>query len=189
MKKAIVALTLILSGNFPFTALHAEEVGPVKRINYSLSTIEDSPLSALPEEAPRRMNYSLNIGGGSNHNTGGQPNTFNQTNPHIGFRIWGKEEILGGSPYFEANYIHRNSVDGKTFTVGSGIQWTIIRSPEINLCGGVQAFYMRYENRRLGETWDGVLAAPYLCLEKNNYSFNIVRLGPDVIFMYFSKRF
>ena len=136
-----------------------------------------------------KTNYSLNIGGWSNHNTGGKQNDFTQINPTIGLRIWGKEKFLTGSPYFETDYIYRNSVEGKTLTVGGGIEWTILRSPQINFCVGVQAFYMKYENRRIGETWDGVLAVPYLCLEKKGYSLNFVRLGADIVFAYISIPF
>jgi hypothetical protein len=163
VKKAIPALVLAILGYSPYSMIYAEET--------------------------THTDYSLNIGGWSSHNTGSKPNDFNQVNPTIGLRVWGKEKFLNGSPYFETDYIHGNSVNGKTLTVGGGIEWKLIKSTQINLCGGVQAFYMKYENARIRETWEGVLAVPYLCLEKNGYSLNFVRLGPDIIFAYISIPF
>lgn len=150
----------------------------------SIFSYKDTRAESLEEP-----NYSLNIGAISYHDTGSKQNKFNQDNKMFGLRIWDKSTLLGGKPYFEADYIQKNSVGGTTITLGGGLEWTLVESRVVNLCGGVQAFYMNYENPHKDKRWDGFVATPYLCLKKDSVSINLVRLGPKALFLYMSIDF
>jgi hypothetical protein len=144
-----------------------------------------SPKEVKAEEVAK-TNYSLVLGGISHHASGLTHKSgkgFNENNPMIGFRVWDHSTLLGGRPYAEIDYISKNSVSGRTMTLGVGNEWTLVDTPTIDLCGGVQVFYMSYESPRKHRTYNGFAAAPYLCLKKDNVSLNLVALGSKVLFL------
>jgi hypothetical protein len=120
------------------------------------------------EESP----CSINLTGYSWHENEKQRAEANQINPGIGVRC-----DLSESWYVEFDYVLRNSVRGKTYTLGLG--WhTKIPNQDVDhpIHIGVQAMYMQYESPDKG-TLSGYVPAftlEYRLAKTNNVTVTAV---------------
>lgn len=106
------------------------------RILFVLATWALATTKLHAQESP----YSLNVFGFSWHEDSSQRTDAHQVNPGIGLRY-----DLNDHCYTEGNIIFKNSVKGKTSTVGLGCHIEIARLNNRPLKIGVQVMHMRYE--------------------------------------------
>lgn len=105
-----------------------------------LSSLYCTPSYA--EQSP----WSLNVTGFSWHEDASQRNRAHQANPGLGIRY-----DISSSFYTEANFIWKNSVKGKTQSIGLGYHKELTNTKEQSFKVGTQIMWMHYENPTKGD--------------------------------------